>query len=136
MPTSFNPYLNFAGNAREAMEFYKSIFGGELTSMTFGDMDPTSAQPTGIMHADLQTPNGIRIMASDTHEEMELSKGSSISLSLSGEDKGELTGYFDKLSADGQVQQPLTAAPWGDTFGMCADRFGVVWLFNITGAAS
>jgi PhnB protein len=63
---------------------------------------------------------------------MEFRPGENISMSLSGENAAELRGYFDKLSAKGQVDQPLEQAPWGDSFGMVTDRFGIRWMVNIT----
>jgi PhnB protein len=136
MVTRLNPYLSFRDNAREAIEFYHSVFGGELTISTFGEMqaaqDPAEADK--VMHSMLVTEGGLTLMASDTPNGMEHHSGGSISVSLSGEDDGELRGYWEKLSDGGTVTMPLEKAPWGDSFGMCADRFGVSWLVNISGA--
>ncbi|NKX56463.1 VOC family protein [Arthrobacter mobilis] len=135
MPTQLNPYLSFRDNAKQAMQFYQSVFGGELTSSTFGEFNASTdaAERDKIMHSMLQTDNGMVLMASDTPSGMEYSPGSSISISLSGDDETELRRYWDKLSADGTVTMPLEKAPWGDTFGMCTDKFGVTWLVNIGG---
>ena len=65
---------------------------------------------------------------------MDYTPGNNHSISLSGEDEAELRGYWDKLSAGGNVTMPLERAPWGDTFGMCVDKFGISWLVNIAGA--
>ena len=136
MPTRLNPYLNFRDDAREAMEFYKSVFGGELNVSTFADynasQDPSESDK--VMHSQLDAPNGIVLMAADTPNSMEFEEGLNGSISLSGGDESELRGYYDKLSADGTVTMPLDKAPWGDFFGMCTDRFGVRWLVNISGA--
>jgi PhnB protein len=138
MPTRLNPYLNFRDNAREAMEFYKSVFGGELNVNTFADFnaaqDPSESDK--VMHSQLEAPNGILLMGADTPSSMEFEEGSNGSISLSGDDESELRGYYDKLSADGTVIMPLEKAPWGDFFGMCMDRFGVRWLVNISSAES
>jgi len=75
-------------------------------------------------------------MAADTPNSMDFTPGDNHSLSLSGEDDAELRGYWDKLSAGGTVTAPLNQAPWGDTFGMCIDKFGVRWLVNISAAQS
>ena len=136
MPVVLNPYLNFAGNTRAAMEFYRTVFGGELTLSTFGENQmpgASAAEAENIMHAELRAPNGILFMASDTPPGMNVSVGSTISMSLSGDDEPQLRSYFQQLSADGAVTMPLEPAPWGDTFGMCTDRFGVNWLVNILG---
>jgi len=133
MGTVLNPYLNFKDNAREAMEFYRGVFGGELTISTFADFHASSdpSEDDKVMHADLEGASGIRFMASDTPNHMEFNPGTNFSMSLSGEDEAELRGYFEKLSDGGTVTMPMEQAAWGDTFGMCTDRFGVAWLVNI-----
>lgn len=137
MGTQLNPYLSFRGNAMEAMEFYRSVFGGELTSSTFADFHATEdpAEKDKVMHARLATPGGLTLMASDTPDQMEYTPGSSISISLSGEDEAELRRSWEGLTKGGTVIVPLGPAPWGDTFGMCTDKFGVNWMVDI-GAAS
>jgi PhnB protein len=134
MNSQLNPYLSFKDNARQAMEFYKSVFGGELTVSTFKEFHASNdpKEDNKVMHAMLKAPNGIVFMASDTPNHMKYDPGTRISMSLSGDDQRELTGYFEKLAAGGTTMMPLAKAPWGDTFGMCADKFGVPWLVNIT----
>lgn len=140
MTTRLNPYLGFRDNAREAMGFYQSVFGGELTTSTFGEFQASEdpAEQDKVMHAMLETEHGLVLMGADTPDSMELSPTSSISVSLSGEaeDEEEMTGYWERLSDGGTVVAPLEKAPWGDTFGMCVDRFGTMWLVNIAGARS
>jgi PhnB protein len=138
MTTRLNPYLSFRDTARQAMEFYRSVFGGELTLSTFGEFQASAdpAEQDKIMHSMLITDNGLALMASDTPNTMEYAVGTNYSVSLSGEDDAELRGYWDKLSAGGTVTMPLNQAPWGDAFGMCADKFGVSWLVNIAGKQS
>ena len=135
MPSRLNPYLSFKDDAREAMEFYKSVFGGKLDMSTFKEYHASEdpAEDDKIMHAVLETENGIVFMASDTPNSMEYSPGARISMSLSGDDEAELRGYWDRLREGGQEAMPLAKAPWGDTFGMLRDRYGVDWLVNITG---
>ena len=136
MPPRLNPYLNFRGTAREAMEFYQSVFGGELAMNTYADFgtteDPTEKDQ--IMHSQLESPSGLTIMAADTPASMALNVGDNVSVSLSGEDEDELTGYWDKLAVDAQNTMGLNKAPWGDTFGMLTDKFGINWLVNISGS--
>ncbi len=134
MPSLLNPYLNFDGNTREAMEFYRDVFGGELQINTFGEYgtdDPAIAD--GTMHAQLEAPNGFTLMASDGPPGSAITFGDNISISLSGDDAGELRGYWDKLSDGGTVAMPLEKQMWGDEFGMCVDRFGIQWMVNIAG---
>ena len=133
MALVLNPYLNFRDNAREAMEFYQEVFGGELTVGTFADFgasqDPGEDQL--VMHADLQRADGIRFMGADTPHRMAYTPGTNFSMSLSGEDEAQLRGLYDKLAEGGAVIEPLERAPWGDLFGMCSDRFGITWLVNV-----
>lgn len=134
MQTVLNPYLSFKSNAREAMEFYKSVFGGKLDMQTFKELNAsqTPSEDNLIMHASLQADNGIVFMASDTPSRMEFRPGSNYSMSLSGDNEAELKTYFQKLSAGGKITMPLEKAIWGDTFGMLTDKFGVPWLVNIS----
>jgi PhnB protein len=134
--TLLNPYLGFRDTAKEAMEFYHSVFGGELTTSTFAEFQASEdpAERDKIMHSMLTTDSGLVLMAADTPNSMDYTPGNNHSISLSGEDEVELRGYWDKLSAGGNVTMPLERAPWGDTFGMCVDKFGISWLVNIAGA--
>jgi PhnB protein len=138
MGTQLNPYLSFRDNAREAMDFYQSVFGGAVTRSTFAEFHASEdpAEQEKIMHSQLVTDGGLVIMAADTPNSMDYSAGNNYSISLSGDDEEELRDYWEKLAAGGTVTMPLNPAPWGDTFGMCVDRFGVSWLVNISGAAA
>ena len=138
MTTRLNPYLSFRDNAREAMDFYQAVFGGELTRSTYGEFGASEdpAEKDKVMHSMLATDNGLTLMGADTPNSMDFTPGSNGTVSLSGEDEAELRGYWDKLSNGGDVSMPLEKAPWGDTFGMCSDKFGVSWMVNIAGAQS
>jgi PhnB protein len=133
MTSRLNPYIGFKDNAREAMEFYKSVFGGELTLSTFGEFGQEGEGSDGIMHAQLETPAGFTLMASDTPPQMEYQPGSSVSVSLSGDDESDLKGWWDGLAEGASVSVPLEKQMWGDTFGMLTDRYGVGWMVNIAG---
>ena len=133
MASRLNPYIGFDGTAREAMEFYKEVFGGELTVNTFGEFGSQGAPDADkIMHSQLETDRGFTLMASDTPSGMWRTSGDNITISLSGEDGGELRGYWEKLSDGGNVTMPMEKQMWGDEFGMCIDRFGIPWMVNIT----
>lgn len=132
MQSRLNPYISFRDTAREAMEFYKHVFGGQLTMNTFKEFHAGDSDL--IMHAELEADNGIVFMASDTPPGMEHQPGGAISMSLSGRDEDELRGYWNKLADGAMIAMPLEQAPWGDTFGMLTDKFGVSWMVNITGA--
>ncbi len=135
MSSKLNPYINFDGQTKEAMEFYRNALGGDLHMSTYGEggMSQDPAEADKIMHAMIVAPNGITLMAADTPNGWAHVVGTNVSVSLSGDDEAELRGYWDKLSEGGEVNQPLMVAPWGDTFGMFNDKFGIRWLVNIAG---
>jgi PhnB protein len=136
MSTILNPYLSFRDNARQAMEFYQSVFGGELRLSTFDDFQASQdpAEKDKIMHGMLVTDGGLTLMGADTPSQRPYTPGDNFSVSLSGEDEDELRRFWEGISAGGTVLMPLEPSPWGDVFGMCTDRFGVSWLFNINAA--
>jgi PhnB protein len=138
MAIVLNPYLSFRDNAREALEFYHGVFGGDLTISVFADTPGMTQDPSEhnkVMHGQLTTERGLTIMASDTPNAVERTEGNNISVSLSGDDETTLRTYWESVSEGGTVTMPLSRAPWGDSFGMCVDRFGVNWLVNIAGSA-
>ena len=137
MTSRLNPYLSFPDSARQALEFYRSVFGGELTMSTFGEAGGAEGPDADkVMHGQLETPAGYTLMASDTPAGMETTVGTNISLSLSGDDVDELRRYFAELSEGGTVTMPLEKQMWGDEFGMCLDRFGIVWMVNVSQPAA
>lgn len=138
MATRLNPYLTFRETARQAMEFYQSVFGGELTVSTFAEFHASGdpAEQHKVMHSQLTTDNGLVLMGADTPNTMGFTVGTTYSVSLSGEDDAELRGYWDRLTVGATIGEPLNTAPWGDSFGMFTDKFGVSWLVNISGSPS
>jgi PhnB protein len=133
MASRLNPYITFAGNAREAMEFYQSVLGGELTMNTFAEFGNPGADGDKIMHAMLETPEGFTLMASDPAPGGGSPTVSGIAVSLSGDDAESLRGYWNSLSEGAEVTLPLERQMWGDEFGMLKDRFGIEWMVNIAG---
>ena len=138
MNVRLNPYLSFRDNAREAMTFYRSVLGGELTISTFGDFHASEdpAEQDKVMHSQLETPDGLVLMGADTPNGMEYRPQAGVSVSLSGDDEPRLRGIWERLSESGTVTMPFEKAPWGDTFGMCVDRFGTSWLVNASAQPS
>ena len=132
MASRLNPYLNFNGNARRALEFYASVFGGNLNLSTFADFGFKDAPADMIMHGQLESETGYTLMAADTPPGMEFQGMHGFGVSLSGDDADVLHGYWDKLSDGGTVTMPMQKQVWGDEFGMCTDKFGVPWLVNIS----
>jgi PhnB protein len=134
--TFLNPYLNFRGQAREAMTFYHSVLGGQLDVMTFGDMGGMGVPENEaglVMHSALTVSDSVLLMGSDvpSHMEGDFPNGQ---VSLSGDDDATLRGWFEGLSDGGAVGVPLEKAPWGDSFGQLTDRYGVSWMVNISGS--
>jgi len=135
MATRLTPYLNFREGTRAVMEFYRSVFGGELTVSTFGEqpgMGFEGAEQDKVLHSMLVAGTDMTLMAADVPSGMDLSPNGV--LTLSGDDEAKLRGWWDGLTAEGTVALPLEKAPWGDSFGMCVDRFGVSWMVNISGS--
>ena len=132
MASRLNPYLNFNGNARQALEFYASVFGGDLNLNTFGDFGAQGTPDADkIMHGQLETDAGYTIMAADVPSTMQYEPMAGCSVSLSGDDADALRGYWQKLAEGGTTTMPMEKQSWGDEFGMCVDKFGVPWLVNI-----
>lgn len=134
--TTLNPYVTFDGNARAAMEFYRDVFGGQLSIDTFDGYVPDETpaeQKQRIMHSSLATPNGLTLMGADTAPGMPFSDGARITISLSGPqaDDADLRRYWAGLADGGTVTMPLEIAPWGHAFGALTDRNGVSWFVNI-----
>ena len=137
MTTRLNPYLSFPATAREAMEFYRDVFGGELTLSTFGEYAPPGTPGgDGTMHGLLTAPGGLALMGADVPPGEQHRPGNDVSLSLSGEDADTLRRWWQRLSEGGSVTVPLAVQMWGDEFGMCTDRFGVRWMVDISGGSA
>jgi PhnB protein len=133
MQTKLNPYVSFRDNAREAMEFYRNVFGGELSISTFKEFHASQSPSEDdlVMHSMLVTESGMTLMGADTPHAMEYRPGTNFSISLSGDNETELRGYWEKLAEGGTIIMPLEKAPWNATFGMVTDKFGTTWLVNI-----
>lgn len=140
MSVHLTSYISFNGEASEAMAFYQSVFGGELTSDTFGGFNEKSggAVPVAdedkdkIMHAQLVGDNGIKLMAADIPQGMEYTPGQQVALTLNGDDEALLTAYWNKLNDGAQVSIPLSKVEWGDMYGMLIDKFGIKWMVDVS----
>ncbi|WJL96508.1 VOC family protein [Microbacterium sp. ET2] len=131
--TTLNPYLQFRGNAREAIEFYHGVFGGDLSIDTFGQWEGMVQDPAEadlVMHSQLRTPEGLVLMASDTPSSMPYREPAGIAVSVSGGDETQLQAYWDGLADGGIVTMPFDTPPWGGRFGMLTDRFGIDWMLS------
>lgn len=129
---TLNPYLKFNDDkCREAMEFYKSILGGELTFQTVGESPMKGQMPDGlnkIMHAELKSP-GILFFASDMMRDKAV-VGDNVGLTLNCESEEEINTLFNKLSEGGNVFMPVEHAFWGALFGVVTDKYGIEWMLN------
>lgn len=129
---ALNTYLNFDGNAREAMEFYKTCLGAELVMMTFADA-PIQAPPGSeerVMHARL-TKGPLMLMASDCMPGMPFQQGTNFSLTIECDTPQEVDKLFAALSAGGKVTMPVQETFWASRFGMLTDKFGVNWMLDL-----
>jgi PhnB protein len=132
-----NPYLNFKGEAREALEFYRSALGGELEIMTYGSMPGMSDDPAEqdlVMHGQLETEHGLVLMAADTPSSMPdatPTTGVTVALTGSEADLDYVQTAVTALSAGATDVLPFEKAPWGDHFGQLTDRYGVPWMFDV-----
>ena len=133
MASLLNPYIGLRGTARQAMEFYQSVLGGDLTINTFAEFQAAEdpAEADNVMHSQLETPAGFTLMGGDWPASQPFQSGDTVTICLSGDDETELRGYWDGLSKGASIAVPLEAAPWGDFYGSLTDQFGVVWQVNI-----
>ncbi|MGI5161078.1 VOC family protein [Microbispora sp. CA-102843] len=127
-------HLNFRGDARAALEFYQSVFGGDLAVVTYKDagspQDPAEADQ--VMWGQVVAGNGFHVMAYDVPSRLPWDRGeNSFFLSLRGETTEEITAYWEKLSDGATIAQPLGPAQWAPLYGMLTDRFGVVWVVDV-----
>ena len=138
MPMLLNPYFSFRDTAEEAMTFYRSVFGGELSVSRFSEYGASDdpAEQDKVMHSMLTTGTGMVLMAADAPNSMDLAVGENVSVSVSGDDESVMRGWWEALGAGGTVTMPLEEAPWGGLFGMCTDRFGIHWMFSVGDAGS
>lgn len=137
--TTINPYLNFPGNAEEAFNFYRSIFGGEFGFVQrFKDTPEAGRVHDGegekIMHISLPIGKGNTLMATDALESMghKITTGTNFHLSVETESKSEADKYFAGLARGGKTTVPLADTFWGAYFGMVTDRFGINWMISYT----
>ncbi|MBF6543606.1 VOC family protein [Nocardia brasiliensis] len=134
MSVTTTTHLNFRGDARAALEFYQSVFGGHLAVVTYkdaGNVEDESAADQ-VMWGQVLAENGFHVMAYDVPTRMDYDRGeNSFFVSLRGESVEEITGYWETLRADATVVVPLGPAGWAPAYGMLRDRFGVVWVLDV-----
>ena len=131
---TLNPYLLFNGNAKEAFDFYKTVFGGEFPMvMRFKDAPPEHRGSEGeaekIMHIALPVGQSV-LMASDAPEAQKVTVGSNFTVSITAESKEEADRMFNELASGGQAYMPMSTTFWGSYFGMLQDKFRVNWMVS------
>jgi PhnB protein len=139
-----NTYLNFAGNAEEAFRFYKSVFGGEFSSVVrFKDMPMEGVSipkedENKMMHIGLPIDHDDVLMASDTLESLgqKLVQGNNAYISIHPDSKAEADRIYQALSAGGTIEMPIADQVWGDYYGSFRDKFGVQWMVNYSRPSS
>ncbi|NDK32161.1 VOC family protein [Nesterenkonia haasae] len=149
MSITTTTHLNFRGTARQALEFYQTVFGGVVATMTYGDfgMPAEAADASKVVFGRLESDNGFRIMAFDvpgggsadnrpqagmTRREHGMTfTDQTFFQSLQAQSLDELSAYWEALAEGGEVIEPLAASPWSAGFGMVTDRFGVTWVLDV-----
>lgn len=130
---SIVPYLFFKGNCKEAMEFYKNAFGGELTVQTMADSPPEmqmpDMNPNSVMHARLVGP--VSLMASDSPKASDESAKIELAVNGPAADEAKMREMFEKLADGGKVTMKLEKMPWGDIYGQLTDKYGIQWMMDI-----
>ncbi|WP_328412141.1 VOC family protein [Nocardia sp. NBC_00403] len=127
-------HINLRGNARAALEFYRSVFGGDLLAVTYADagniQHPDDADQ--VMWGQVASPDGFHIMAYDVPASMPWTQGeNSYFVSARGESADEMVPYWERLSEGANIIRPLAPAGWAPLYGMLQDRFGVVWVLDV-----
>ncbi|MGY2081495.1 VOC family protein [Modestobacter sp. SYSU DS0657] len=134
MSVTTTTHLNFRGDARAALEHYRSVFGGDLAVVTYADagavQDPAEADR--VMWGQVAAGNGFRVMAYDVPGALTYAPGERpFFVSVRGDDAAEITGYWEALSSGATVVQPLAPSGWAPLYGMLTDRFGVTWVLDV-----
>lgn len=132
-------HLNFDGDARAALDFYATVFGGEATVVTYAQMSASDdpAWADRVVFGQLSTPAGLRVMAFDVWPGQPYDQGANaFYVYVHGDDVDEVTRYWDALSEGAQIRQPLAPSAWAPLAGQLRDRFGVVWALDVAPAGS
>ncbi|TQS25009.1 VOC family protein [Microbispora sp. KK1-11] len=134
MSITTTTHLNFRGDARAALDFYHSVFGGSVVAVTYKDagavQDPDEAD--WVMWGQVTADNGFHVMAYDVPSQTPWHPGeNAVFVSVRGDDTGEITALWDRLAVGATVVRPLEPAQWAPLYGMLKDRFGVVWVLDV-----
>jgi PhnB protein len=128
-------HLNFRGQAREALEFYQSVFGGQMVAITYADADASQRpeEADQMMWGQVQSEEGFHVMAYDVPASRAYEPGTDpVFVSVRGQDEDEIRRYWEGLCKDATIKAPLEPSGWAPLYGMLTDRFGVTWVLDVT----
>lgn len=134
MSVTTTAHLNFRGAAREALEFYRSVFGGRTVAVTYKDAGnvPHEAEADWVLWGEVVGDNGFHVMAYDVPSQLPWEQGTNpFYVSVRGEDAEEIRALWDRLAEGSAVVRPLEASDWAPLYGMLTDRFGVTWVLDV-----
>lgn len=134
MSVNVTPHLNFRGQARTALEFYKAVFGGNLAVITYADAHNVTAaeEADQIMWGQVESVAGVRVMAYDVPAHTAWEPGTvPFFVSVRGTDADEITRYWATLAEGATILAPLAPAQWAPLYGMLVDKFGVTWVLDV-----
>ncbi|MCE0534583.1 VOC family protein [Kineosporia rhizophila] len=134
MSVTTTVHLNFRGQARAALEFYQSVFGGRLTVATYADAHRVQRpeEADQVIWGEVQSEAGFHVMAFDVPGDRAHDPGvEAVFVSVRGQDEDEIRGYWDKIVVGGTVREPLEPSGWAKLYGMVADQFGVIWVLDV-----
>ncbi|WP_030405511.1 VOC family protein [Streptomyces albus] len=134
MPVTTTTHLNFRGDARAALEHYRSVFGGRLSAITYKDMGTVRNENEAdwVVWGEVAGDNGFHIMAYDVPSDLPWDPGTDpFFVSVRGDDADEISALWQKLAQGSTVRRPLEPAQWAPLYGMLTDRFGVTWVLDV-----
>jgi len=134
MSITTTTHLNFRGDARAALDFYHSVFGGNVVAVTYKDAGDTHNpdEADWVMWGQVTADNGFHVMAYDVPSHTPWNPGdNAVFVSVRGDDTDEITALWDRLTAGSTVVRPLEPAQWAPLYGMLKDPFGIVWVLDV-----
>ncbi|MEV5007009.1 VOC family protein [Streptomyces sp. NPDC055692] len=135
MSVTTTSHLNFRGQAREALAFYQSVFGGRSVAVTYKDAGAVQneSEADWVMWGEVAGGNGFHVMAYDVPSQLPWDQGKNpFFVSVRGDDADEVSALWDKLAQGSTIVRPLDRAQWAPLYGMLTDRFGVTWVLDVT----
>ncbi|MFF1292788.1 MULTISPECIES: VOC family protein [unclassified Streptomyces] len=135
MSVTTTTHLNFRGTAREALDFYRSVFGGHTVAVTYKDAGAVrnESEADWVMWGEVADADGFRVMAYDVPSQLPWDQGENpFFVSVRGDDSDEISALWGRLAEGSTIVRPLEPAQWAPLYGMLTDRFGVTWVLDVT----